>query len=93
MIDTTKGNLSIRLRELLCDEWDCEKQEYIHSKLRENWLRKALEDAVKDLLQGQPELSPQTLRWLEKQFGFTIDGKSYEKQLGQNLKIISSKVK
>jgi hypothetical protein len=28
-----------------------------------------LDECLKDLLHGQPELSPQTMRWLNKWFG------------------------
>jgi hypothetical protein len=38
-----------------------------------------LDTCLENLLRGQPELSPQTLRWLKFWFGFDVDKVSHER--------------
>ena len=46
-----------------------------------------LDAALVDFLSGQPEVSPQTLRWLRNYFGFDPDTYKWERQ-GCGVKLI-----
>lgn len=46
-----------------------------------------LDEALSDFLRGQPELSPQTLRWLRLYFGFDPDTYEWKRQ-GCGVKLI-----
>lgn len=47
-----------------------------------------IDDAVADFLGGQPELSPQTLRWLRNYFGFDPDTYEWKRQ-GCGVKLLN----
>ena len=51
-------------------------------------IRPIIEVCLKDLLDGSPELSPQTLRWLRRWFGFEVDTFEWQRQ-GCGVKLLT----
>ena len=60
------------LREKL-EHYFCEGEDKARNELHANWIRKVVEECLHDLLRGQPEISPQTIRWLKNWFAWDIE--------------------
>lgn len=67
---------------------NCDGFEEHTQLLKESRAQEIIKECLDDLLRGQPELSPQTLRWLKRWWGFDVESAKTE-QCSIGTKILS----